>query len=121
MLMQQISRTDHEKICAVYCNVSGRRIPVNSFVYGMIRGAEEFGITEDGKDPTKFIGILDKSLDPDGYGLVQVYGVRQHISYGHSGILFKRMKELKEYGEKVQSFKVPVIDYGNGTIFVKAL
>jgi len=82
MLLQQLNRSDAEKIFIICRNTSGATLAANLPVYfetdAVSDGVAISQMTADvsGTGTNLFAGINDASLADDAYGLVQVYGHR---------------------------------------------
>ena len=85
MLLQQLNRSDAEKVFVVGQNVSTATLNGNTLVCweGVIAAVASYGNAF--QDPitsnlSLFAGVLDADVATMGYGLIQVYGARTSIA-----------------------------------------
>lgn len=90
MIIQQINRTDAEKIFGIFRNVTGATVSAGSAVeieVDAITDGNAVTACKSGSLSSLFVGITDASMVDDAYGKVQLYGYREsaYVSAASAG------------------------------------
>jgi len=88
MQLQQINRSDAEKVFISVKNVSGDTIPANNAVCLACTGNSVDGISVIKPVASSFlgwVGIADEDIADAGYGRAQVWGYRDSVLLSHEG------------------------------------
>lgn len=85
MLLQQLNRTDAEKVFVIGQNVSSGTIPGNSLVCweGVIAATASYGnafMSPITSNLSLFAGVLDSDTATGAFNLIQAYGARASIA-----------------------------------------
>ena len=87
MLVQQLNRSDAEKIFIIVQNISGLTTSQGAFCSFDYLATSSLGnavATPRTSTLSLFAGVLDADLASDAYGLCQVYGYRASVAF-HAG------------------------------------